>query len=176
MDAKNQPAITGAIEMDTNLQAAQTHAQNLNATLGKTRRILHADELARMVSPRARLEQAFEKLNAYLYSIDGILDKQKIEGALFAGECMLVFAVSERRSQEQANEGLRYTIKLLAEEFETRGSRELAEIEAEESPVKQGLGIDVGGRKMREGRPVTEVYPKLNAIMEHIFTGKPYKF
>ena len=88
---------------------------------------------------------------------------------------MLIFAVSERRSQEQANEGLRYTMKLIEDEFNTRSGRELAEIE-EQTAVQSGLAMDVGGRRMKDGKPVTEVYPKLNAIMEHIFTGKPYKF
>lgn len=160
------------IDTSSTIGEAQAKAREINAELVQSRTILNADQLASLVAPRARLEQFFEKLNAYFFTIDGVLNGKKVRGALFAGECMLVFAVGERQAQEQANAGLRATIELLHEEFNTRSQRELEEA----GMTAQGMEIESGGRKGGHPERPPQVSPKLNAIMQHIIGGKPFKY
>jgi len=157
---------------DAKVDQAQIHAAALNAELASRRMILNADQLSGLVSPRARMEASFPELHAYFFSIDGVLNGKKIAGAMFAGECMLVFSASEAGAQAQANAGLRSTIELLRDEFDTRNLRVMSAVEA-------GLQSDVGGRKAG----VTETPPpaqkqrsKLLAMIEHIIGGKPWKW
>lgn len=160
------------IDTSSTINEAQQKAQEINRELAVTRTILNADQLASLIAPRARLEKNFEKLNAYFFTIDGVLNGKKVQGALFAGECMLVFATTERHAQEQANAGLRATIELIHEEFDTRSQREL---EAQGMTAK-GLAVDAGGRKGSHPDKPPQVHPKLNAIMQHIIGGKPFKY
>lgn len=160
------------IDTSSTISEAQGKAREINAELKNTRMILNADQLASLVSPRARLEQRFEKLNAYFFTIDGVLNGKKVQGALFAGECMLVFAVGERAAQEQANAGLRATVELVHEEFNTRNQRELEEA----GLTSKGVEIEAGGRKGGSPERPPQVSPKLNAIMQHIIGGMPFKY
>jgi hypothetical protein len=134
----------GSIEPDN--PEAQAAAAALNAELAQRRTILNADQLCSLISPRARLERAFPALQAYFFTIDGVLNGSKVTGAMFAGECMLVLAFSERSAQEQANAGLRETVKLLEEEYRHRDILGTGATGA-------GLSVEGGGRKHDE-RPL----------------------
>jgi len=86
--------------------------------------MLTGDQLVSLVAPRARFEQHFPSLNAYFFTIDGVLNGTKIVGAMFGDSCMLVYASSKDKAMEQANAGVRTTITLLHDEYNSRNSRE----------------------------------------------------
>lgn len=121
---------------------AQAKAAAINEEMRRTRLVLDADMLHSLISPRAHLEVEIPHLGAYMYSIDGVLNGKKITGAVFAGECMLVFAPTESQAQEIANAGLRKTVELLEGEYRTR--------ELRLSPTMQGLSPDAAGRRAAE--------------------------
>ena len=149
---------------------AQAAAQVLNIELARHRKILNADELAALISPRARHEVSYDKFGAHFFTIDGVLNGKKIQGAMFAGEAMLVFAVGPQSAQELANAGLRRTIELLHEEYETRETRL--------SPLEAGMVQDITGRRGKASAPGQELakLPKLKAMMAHVIGGLPWKY
>jgi len=97
--------------------------QQINAELARRREILTADQLAALVAPRAHFETDFPDLKAYFFTIAGVLNGRKITGAMFAGECILIFAENFLKAQELANSGLRATVELLHKEYDTRSLR-----------------------------------------------------
>ncbi len=130
--------------------------------LQKTRRSLNADELASMASPRARLEVPLDAVDAYVFTIDGVLQGEKLTGALLGGECMLIRANTASEALELANAGLRETVRLLHEEYETRGQRD----------NELFMTVDAGGRRMKpsEGEPLKHM-PELRGMIERVMRG-----
>ncbi len=148
---------------------AQKASNVLQMELAKTRKVLTADELATIANPRPRLEMHMPALMAFLFSIDGVLNGKKVQGCLFAGECMLVYGATEAQARDTAQHGLFDTINLLHEEYQTREQRLNPE-------VYDGLQVDGGGSKGGRMERPPQVSPKLNAIMQHILQGKPWKW
>jgi hypothetical protein len=106
-----------------------------------------------------------EVTRAWAFSIDGHLNGQAIRGALFAGECMVVQAMTQEVAERVAKDGLAETIRLLREEYDAR-------------PITEpniGILTDTGGRKGR-GDGTLHSDPKLKAMIEHIIGGKPWKW
>lgn len=124
------------------------------------RRSLNSDEFASLASPRARLEVPLDAVDAYIFTIDGVLQGSKLIGCLLAGECMLIRAKNEREAQDLANAGLRDTLKLLHEEFAQRSDSRLVVVEG-------------GGRRYREGggEPLPKL-PELRAMLWKAFEPK----
>lgn len=118
--------------------------------------------MASLASPRARLEIAIDAVDAYLFSIDGVLQGGKVTGCLLAGECMLIRAKSEREALDLANAGLRETVKLLHEEYETRSIRE-------GSPL---VVVEAGGRRNRPSAEPLKHMPELRAMIEKALRGE----
>lgn len=171
MNDDQEPGHSETIILPSDSHAeAQVKAQALNAELRKSRMILNADQMANLVAPRARHEISYDQLGAHFFSVDGVLMGKKIEGALFAGECMLVFATTLDDAKDLATRGLRSTVEIIIEEFDTRNTRELA--------VAQGLDQDRGGRRNRvPGSTLqTPQMQKLAAIMRTEIAGLPWKF
>lgn len=178
-DGAREPAL-GVPLSDRVAGEAQGHAQAVEAELRAKREILTADMLASLIAPRARLEEWWPRLQAGLFSIDGVLHGKKIRGALFAGECVLVYAVSEAGAQDLANRGLRSTIELLHEEFDTRNTRALRG----RSPAARGLSRDEigvgesGGRRARPSGSPDEALHRLPFLKDLLATeigGLPWK-
>jgi hypothetical protein len=151
---------------------AQHKAIELRDELRQRREILSADMLAGLVAPRARLEQSYTNLSAYFFTVDGVLNGRKISGALFAGECMLIFAPTEAAAQDLANRGLRSTIELMEQEFNDRVKR------GEVSPVEEGLQHESAGRHdLNPGSTInTPQMQKLKAIMATEIGKLPWKW
>lgn len=156
---------------------AQAKAIDFNTELQRRRRVLNMDELASMAAPRARFEREFAipgHQTCYFFSIDGVLNGRKIEGAIFAGECMLVQADNYFAAADLATRGLRATVEIAHEEYRTR------ELRGDDlSPTQRGLIHDaVAGRKGRVSAPGEELrsMPKLKAMIEHIIGGLPWKW
>ena len=170
VDPSGNP-ISGAPD-DATGEAAQVKAQQINAELARRREILTADQLAALVAPRAHFETDFPDLKAYFFTIAGVLNGRKITGAMFAGECILIFSENFLKAQELANSGLRSTVELLHKEYDTRSLRG-----ADLSPVEQGLAHEVAGRRGRvsEGQPLQK-NPKLKHMIEHLIGGKPWRW
>lgn len=145
--------------VDANL-AGHKLAQELAAK----RQVLNADQLASLIAPRANFEQEFGLevggKRAYFFTVDGVLHGHKIHGALFAGECILVFASTFLEAQEQANVGLRTTIELLYQEYEARG-------------IEDDLTIEVGGRKAR-AETEARMDPFLKKMLAHVMGNLPW--
>jgi hypothetical protein len=168
VDADGNP-ITIAPD-ETTEREAQVKAVEIKTELAQRREVLNADMLAGLIAPRARFEREFEKLRAYFFTIDGMLNGRKVVGAMFAGECILVFADGILKAQELANSGLRSTVELLHREYETRGLR-MDDL----TPVEQGLAKDVAGRRGREGDGLA-TSPKMKHMLEHVIGGMPWKW
>lgn len=138
--------------------------------------VLNMDQLASLISPRARFEQEFALpepyQKCYFFSIDGVLNGKKIEGALFAGQVILVQAENFLAAQDLANRGLRSTVEIAHEEYNTR------ELRAEDSPIAKGLRDDLAGRKMRVSKPGEELAsnPFLKSVIAAELGGLPWKF
>lgn len=158
------------IALDETEQEVQAKAIGINAELSKRREILNADMLADLIAPRARFESEFPKHKAYFFTIDGMLNGRKVAGAMFAGECILVFADGVLKAQELANSGLRSTVELLHKEYETRSLRG-----ADLSPLEQGIYKDVAGHRGREGDALAKL-PKMKHMLEHVIGGLPWKW
>src|SRR3989337_557362 len=145
-DANGNP-----ITLDLTEQAVQAKAIGINTELAQRRQILNADQLASLIAPRAHFECDFSKFRAYFFTIDGVLNGRKITGAMFAGECILIFAENFLKAQELANSGLRATVELLHKEYDTRSLRG-----ADLSPVEQGLAKEVAGGRRAPGASMAQ--------------------
>ena len=149
--------------------ATEAIARRAGHELRHQRVVLDSDQLASLVAPRARHERQLSP-EAHLFTIDGVLHGEKVAGALFAGEVMLIYAPSLALAQELANRGLRATIELLYEEYETRTTRV-------DDPVRAGTVSDGGGRRASPSAPGRELatMPKLKRIMAAEILGLPWR-
>jgi hypothetical protein len=143
--------------------SANAAGHNLAIELRDTRIVLNADMLASLVAPRANFETDFPNTidgkRAFFFTVDGVLNGKKVHGALFAGECILVFAENFLLAQQLANQGLRDTVRLLHEEYEARGT----EIE-----------IESGGRRTVEGAE-ERLDPFTKKMLAHVLGGLPWQ-
>lgn len=150
-------------------EETQHRAAQAGAELRQTRLVLDADQLASLVAPRAHLERQLSP-EAWFFSVDGVLNGAKVEGALFLGEVMLVYAPTPAIAQELANQGLRQTVELLYEEYATRATRI-------DDPLRAGTLQEDGGRRATASAPGRELatLPKLREIMAHVIGGLPWR-
>lgn len=150
--------------------AAQAQAQTFNAKLAETRLMLNMDMLASLKSPNVRHEMSFANYDAHFFTINGVLLGKKVEGAMFAGDCVLVFAKTLRDAADLARRGIRETVKSAHDWY-----RENKTIDASNTLLNQGTVVESGGR--REGK-VTQAsvmqQKKLEAMMQSIYGGKPF--
>lgn len=159
--------------------AVEDAAQRLNRALAKERKVLSSDELHSLKNWRCRLEKEFPKFQAYFFSIDGDLNGTHHNGMLFAGCCVLVFAIGFEQALKLANDGVKETIALLDHEFDTRNQRELSIME-QGMDVQDGGFAQTGGRRShgaspKEG-PGVEQKMKMTAMIRHIFGGEPWRW
>lgn len=153
---------------------AQGKAREFQLGLAGTRKVLSADELARLVAPGVRFEQEFKfpDKSAFFFTINGVLNGAKVEGALFAAECVLVFAANVLQAKDVAQRGIRATVELLHEEYNTRQSRETQDL------IQQGIHApDIGGRRARPGEQTADTLQraKMTAMIRHVFGGEPWR-
>lgn len=148
-----------------------------------TRPVLTMDQLAEMKDVRPRLEKEMRlpgdmrgaRNRIYFFSVDGTLGGSAVKGCLLAGECIMV--QSDRGFEDalrQAKDGLNDTLELAREYFEEMNR---AVVVASPMDVSH-MQVDVGGRKTAgdfPGRPALHTDPKLQAIIEHIIGGKPWR-
>lgn len=175
LDPNGNPIPTKAPDTvdDATRLKAQEKSDQISKALRLHRKILKADEVVAMKQLRVRLEQQFPKLNAFFFTIDGVLEGKPVRGALLAGECMLVFASSESQARKIATEGMQTTLELLYQEFEDRRSAEIRN-----SILNAGIhGPDAGGRRGTPGAPVIQhpTMKKLARIIAHVIGGEPWK-
>jgi hypothetical protein len=172
-DKNGNPIDGGEITPEIEAQA-QGKAREFQVGLMGTRKVLTADELASLISPGARFEQEFKfpDKSAFFFTINGVLNGAKIEGALFAAECILVWAPNMLDAKDLAQRGIRATVELLHEEYNGRASREFKD------KIQQGIdGPDIGGR--RAGRGAGMPLPqrkKMEAMVRHVYGGEPWKW
>ena len=126
------------------------------------RKVLSADEITSATGVEPHLEMGDDKLGVYFFSIDCMLQGQRIQGALFAGEMMMVPAPNMQTARNMAKEGLDKTISLLYEEHFTRPLRE--------AQNDEDYIIDVGGRKF--GDNIEPLNPLMEEKMKLIITDK----
>lgn len=107
----------------------------------KRRHILNDAEMMRASNHEVRFEQQFKDANAFFFSVDCLLDLQKLTGALYRGQCALVFAKTLRQATEYAHEGLASALTELRTYYFTH----LAD------PVNVGIHTFADGRKGRQG-------------------------
>jgi hypothetical protein len=69
-------------------------------------RVLDSNELAEAKSLVPKLEIFDDRLGLYFFSINGILNGEHFQGALFAGEMMAVEARSHTEAKHTASSGL----------------------------------------------------------------------
>lgn len=146
------------------------------------RRILNMDELVRMQSTQPRFEKDIKMPGdsrgaantVFLFSIDGVLDGKKIEGALFAGEAMLVQARTLKKAERIAREGLADTRKLAFEEHEDR----LAVI-TPDGVIQAGATIEASGKRGQlsasEDPELLKSDPLMKKTLAHVIGKLPWK-
>lgn len=153
---------------------AQGKAREFQVALTGTRKVLSADELASLISPGARFEQEFKfpDKSAFFFTINGVLQGKKVEGALFAAECILVWAPNVLDAKDLAQRGIRATVELLHEEYNSRQSRETRDL------IQQGVhGADIGGRRAGQaGETPLPMRKKMEAMVRHVFGGEAWKW
>jgi hypothetical protein len=153
---------------------AQGKAREFQVGLAGTRKVLSADEFASLIAPGVRFEQEFKfpDKSAFFFTINGVLNGKKVEGALFAAECILVWAPNVLDAKDLAQRGVRATVELLHEEYNGRQSRETRDL------IQQGVnGPDVGGRRMNRGAETPlPMKKKMEAMVRHVFGGEPFKW
>lgn len=142
------------------------------------RRVLSADELFDLkdASPRFERQRHFttpggemgEKTPVWEFSIDGRLNGQSVQGALFANSVILIQAHTFDQAFLLARDGLAETIRLLREEYEARPA-------IPETVGSAGLATEGAGRKGR-GDGTLRTDPKLKAMLAHIIGGLPWKW
>lgn len=178
------PAEPGAIDIPDGLTPQQViegekARQEAMRHLGR-RRVLTMDELAELKDARPRVEKEFKlpgdsrgRSRVYMFSIDGTLRGTRLNGCLFAGECIVVQETSFERAHNLAKEGLQSTIDL-AYEFWKEDQGRLAHAD----PMG-ALKIDVGGGRAGadlDKRVPLERDPKMRAFLEHMIGKKPWKY
>lgn len=124
--------------------------------------------LASMVNRTARLERALPKHKAWFFTIDGRLNGSQINGALFAGACIVIRADTEDIARRMAADGLAETSDLLVNHFYESAPKE-------DKAVMDYVAREAGGRRAGLAEE-PRVPAKLNAIMRHIIGGEPWKF
>lgn len=146
-------------------------ARDYERELANQRPVLNADQMASLVAPRAHFERQVA-VDAWFYTVSGVLNGTKIHGALFAGEIILVYAFSRREADDLANRGLRSTVEALFKEYDTR------QLRGDDTPIMKGLVQEALGSKMRPSAPGAELasLPKLKAVMAHEIGGLPWKW
>jgi hypothetical protein len=111
------------------------------------RRILNLQELCDMEPCIAQFEQYFPDIKAYFFSICGRLKGEAIKGAMFAGNCILVFSPTLDKAQYLADHGLHAT-RHFGEEYAELVASGIDPVEKmEREHTNAGLSIDAGGRK-----------------------------
>jgi hypothetical protein len=163
-------------EIDQDQQnKAQGAATEFSVQLAKRRDILTADQLASLISPGVKFEDEYQlkDCKAFFFTINGVLHGRKIDGALFAGECILTYGNSVMDAKDLAVRGLRATVDLLHEEYATRNEREAVS----DSPIIAGLDSpDIGGRRAKEWRPtsarVFEQRDRLQRMIRDAYNAK----
>lgn len=170
VDGKGNP-LTPEITVEQEA-LAQGKAREFQNTLVGQRKVMSADELASLVAPQVQCENVFKfpDKSAFFFTINGVIGGVKHRGMLFAGECILVFAKNEKDAKDMAVRGLRQTIELLHEEYNTRKERETRDL------IQQGIEApDVGGRRSF-GDPSKGLRGEGRSMMERIvadvFSGK----
>lgn len=171
-----QVAVSGKRDL-TKFQAAMLalHKQAMLRIHDENRRVLTSDDMVDATNVRPHYEAGDAALHIYFFTIDCIIRGEKVHGALFAGELMMVEATSMRQAQELAGSGLESTIELMHEEFNTREQREL------DNANDEGLAIslidpngNIGSRmKQAQSEGKIAVNPKLQAELSAMLAGKP---
>ncbi len=172
LDSKGNPIDGGEVTPEQEA-TAQGKAREFQVGLAGTRQVLTADEMASLKAPGVRYEQEFKfpDKSAYFFTINGVLNGRKVDGALFAGECVLVFAPNALDAKDLAQRGLRQTVDLLHEEYNSRKERESRDL------IQQGIhDPDVGGRRARPGQLDLTQQAKMQAMIRHVFSGEPFKW
>lgn len=141
------------------------------------RRVLTMDELAELKDVRPRVEKDFKLPGdsrrgnrVWLFSIDGTLRGERLNGCLFAGECIVVQATSFDKAFRLAKDGLNDTVELALTYWrEDQGRLVYA------SPM-EGIQVEVGGGRSSDtpGQVDLATDPKLKAMIEHMLGGKPW--
>lgn len=139
------------------------------------RRILTADDLFDMKWAKPHFEFAREIgtpggefgdiTRCWAFSIDGRLRGQRVDGALFAGECIVVQAHEQHQAEVLAKDGLDETIRLLREEYDARAKIDL----------NAGVMTEVAGRKGVGADGTLRTDPKLKRMLGHLIGGEKWK-
>ena len=103
----------------------------------QARHMLNDAEMMRTSNQSVRLEGHFKKANAFFFSIDCLLDLKPLTGALYRGQCILVFAGTHRQATEYASEGLQSALQELRAYYFTHVN----------DTINAGLATFVAGRK-----------------------------
>lgn len=154
---------------------AQAAAQTFTAKLAEKRIMLNMDMLASLKSPGVHHEMSFAKYQAHFFTINGVLNGKKIRGAMFAGECVLVFGKDLKFASDLAKRGIRDTVKAAHDWYAE--SNQI--IDTRNTLANQGAIVDVGGRRIRStDEPVpsasTQQRHKMAAMIQSVFASKPF--
>lgn len=170
------------IDLSDGMTSAGVTVAAAQADFVAKRRILDADELERAKDLKPRFElntplpgDSRGRSFVWFFSIDCTLDGTRLNGCLFANECILVQAKGKGEALRLAREGLHSTVELLREEMEQRHN-------VIETPINAGLMVDGGGTRIQAGDDVRmraaplASDPKMNAMLAHKIGGLPWKY
>jgi superfamily II DNA/RNA helicase len=105
---ENGPKSAAEAEQEGRVNAV---VEKILADARNRRRVLNLQEICDMQDFEPFFEQYYPDINAYFYTINGTLKGEQVRGAMFAGNCILVFARNRKEADEIAKSGLLDTIK-----------------------------------------------------------------
>jgi hypothetical protein len=163
--------LSGNMPDAAELRGIRKYVQKLQHEMKLRRRVLNADELLSLKDVQVNLEKDCGK-GFWLFSINGTLNGTRITGALFAGECIMVYAKSQAEAVDRAAAGLQTTMELALEYFEQQ------ERQIREQVLEPGYAIDPAAGR-RAHRPLSDrsipQQRKLAAMVQSVLSGKPFE-
>ncbi len=124
------------------------------------------DELVELKDRGVHLEKHLHRFGLWMFSIRGYVGLTLVNGALFAGNCIVVRSKTFEGALKLAREGLESTI-----EFALDWLRQSDLDKRLITPVSE-----VFGRKAGDGDHNPYVHPYLDALMRHKLGGEPWRY
>jgi len=136
------------------------------AELALKRPNLTMDELCELKDRGVVLEKHLHRYMLWMFSIKGYRGLQYVNGALFAGNSIVVRAPTYEQALRLARKGLEFTIEK---------ALEFLKLSAAETTIASPI-TEAFGRRAGPGDHNPWVHPYLEALLRHKLGGEPWRY